>query len=89
VQIKGEKDSWIDVDVTWDPVLRAYGFRTLPEGWNRKTSFVGIDPIEQRFDGADIGTMKQKFIEELTPEQKSAREEFLTEFIHWIGSLRK
>lgn len=88
VQLKGEGDSWIDVDVTWDPQLQRYGFRTLPKDWNGTTSFVGLDVLEKRFDGADIGTMKEKLIEGLTPEQRKARAEFLEKFIEWIDSLR-
>ena len=89
MQIKNPEGAWIDVDVTWDPPLQRNGFRTLPKDWNGTTSFVGFDVVEKRFDGADIGTMKEKLMSALTPEQRTARGAFLEEFIHWVDSLRK
>ena len=88
VQIKGEGGVWIDVDVTWDPLLHTYGFRTLPKDWDGKTSFIGMDPLECRWDGVDIASIKEKLIKELSPEQHDARAAFLKGFIEWVGSLR-
>ena len=89
VQIKNSEGAWIDVDVTWDPVLKPHRFRTFPEHWGGTESFVGLDVLEKRFDGADIAMMKEKLVSALTPEQRTARAVFLEEFIHWVDSLRK
>lgn len=81
-------DEWIDVDITWDSPLASYGFRTLPKDWNGTTSFVGIQPIAQRWDGADLAAKKHELIDALSPEIKERRQKFLDGFIAWIASLR-
>jgi hypothetical protein len=88
VQIKEAGDSWIDVDVTWDPPLRTYGFLTLPDDWDGATSFVGLNPLERRWDEVHIAAMKEQLIGELSSEQRTARSAFLTAFIAWVNDLR-
>ena len=88
IQLKGKGDTWIDVDVTWDPLLHAYGFQTLPADWDGATSFIGVDPLERRWDGADITSMKEHIIQDLTPAQQKARAAFLRVFFDWVDSLR-
>lgn len=88
VQIKNGKGVWIDVDITWDSPLERHGFRVFPKDWNGTSSFVGIHPIERRWDGVNIAEMKEQLIERLTPEQKNARSIFLKGFIAWIDLLR-
>ena len=87
VQIKNSKDEWIDVDITWDPLLKSYGFKTLPEDWDGQTSFLAVRTIK-RWDGIDIKQKKKELIDNLSSEQKEAREKFLETFIKWIGSIR-
>ncbi|MDP7454898.1 MAG: hypothetical protein QF809_05165, partial [Candidatus Peribacteraceae bacterium] len=81
------KDEWIDVDITWDPLLKSYGFKTLPEDWDGQTSFLAVRTIK-RWDGIDIKQKKKELIDNLSSEQKEAREKFLETFIKWIGSIR-
>jgi hypothetical protein len=88
VQVKNSADEWIDVDVTWDAPLAAYGFRTLPEDWDGETSFVGVQSIVERWDNVSILDKKKDLIVSLTPEQQLAREKFLEGFVEWIDRLR-
>ncbi len=88
IQLKGKGDTWIDVDVTWDPLLHAYGFQTLPADWDGATSFIGVDPLERRWDGANITSMKEQIIQDMTPAQQKARAAFLRVFFDWVDSLR-
>ncbi len=83
-----ERDgNWIDVDITWDPVLKMAGFRTFPEDWDGTTSFIGIKRIIERTDGADLA-MKKQWLEALSPEVQERRKRFLEEFFTWIKRLR-
>ncbi len=88
LQIQNDDGKWIDVDITWDPFLKPHGFRTFPENWDGKTSFVGLHPLIHRWDNADPD-MKQEWIKALTPEMRERRERFLHGFFGWIASLRK
>ena len=87
LQVLNDDKQWIDVDVTWDPQLKAYGFLTFPEDWDGNTSFIGLHSMIQRWDDADAEVKKQ-WINALTPEMKERREKFLHAFFTWIASLR-
>ncbi len=78
---------WIDVDLTWDPPLSAYGFWTFPEDWDGEHSFHAVKFLE-RWDGVDIQSKVDELVNTLTPEQQQAQEHFLKEFIAWVASLR-
>ncbi len=83
IQVQG-----MDLDVTWDPDLSAYGFGSLPEDWNGSEPFVGLTPIIERWDGVDISEKKKELIGSLDEDQRERRDRFLNGFIEWIGSLR-
>lgn len=87
LQVKNSEGTWIDLDVTWDPALAKYGFRTLPENWDGETSFVGLTS-ETRWDGVSMVEKKADLINALDPRKKERRERFLKGFIPWIDSLR-
>ena len=87
LQIQNTKGQWIDVDVTWDPALKPYGFRTFPEDWDGVTPFVGLDPLLERWDDAPL-TKKQEWLRTLTPETQERRERFLRGFCAWVKTLR-
>ncbi len=87
VQIKKKEGSFIDVDLTWNLKLKPYGFKTFPENWDGKTSFIGIDNIIKRWGDTDLLSMKKELIELLSPEIRDRREHFLNEFIKWIDSI--
>lgn len=87
VQVIAENKPPIDVDITWNSRLKPYGFKTFPENWDGKTSFVGVDKVIRRWDGADIRDMKKQLIESLSPELRERREQFLKEFIAWVASI--
>jgi len=80
---------WVDVDVTWNPELRPYGFRAFPDGWDAKTPHVGLDKIIKRWDGIDELDMKRHLISSLTPETRERRERFLKALFEWTGSINK
>jgi arylamine N-acetyltransferase len=88
LQVQNATGHWVDVDVTWDPPLKPYGFRTFPEDWDGETSFIGLSRLIERFDDAQI-EMKKKWIASLTEEQQERRERFLRKFFSWIASLRR
>ncbi|MBU1148484.1 hypothetical protein KKI23_00155, partial [Patescibacteria group bacterium] len=83
-----EKDDGtkIDVDITWNTKLKEYGFRSLPEDWEGKTSFVGLI-INQRWDDIDMKAKKIELIESLSPELRERRKRFLELFVKWVHSL--
>jgi len=89
VQIEREDGIYLDVDITWNPKLKPYGFRTFPEDWNGKTPFVGVEKIVRRWDCADIASMKKELTEYLPPDVRERREHFLREFISWVDSINK
>ena len=86
IQIKKD-NKYVDVDITWNPKLKEYGFTTFPEDWDGKSSFVGIDKIVRRWDGVGIESIKKKLIKSLSPKIQERRERFLKEFIEWIDSI--
>ncbi len=88
VQVQNDTGAWIDVDVTWDPPLTPFGFRTFPNDWDGQSPFVGMTHIIERWDNVAIADKKHALITRLTEEQKQAREVFLSGFIAWIASLR-
>lgn len=88
VQIKHEND-WIDVDITWDTLLMDYNFPVFPAEWDGQTPFIGLQSMEERWDGVSIKDKKADLINALSDEQRAAREEFLEGFIEWIDDLRK
>ncbi|MEK7218847.1 MAG: transglutaminase domain-containing protein, partial [Patescibacteria group bacterium] len=69
---------WIDVDLTWDPALKPYGFWTFPEDWDGEHSFHAVTFLE-RWDGADIQAKIDELVNDLSPDQRSAQEHFLRE----------
>lgn len=78
---------YIDVDVTWDPRLAPYGFRSFPVDWDGKTSFVGLDSIVERWDNANMLWLKKKLIDSLTPHVRDRRQRFLRELFRWFKSI--
>lgn len=89
LQIAKGKGKWVDIDVTWNPELAPYGFRTFPDAWDGKTSFVGLGSIIRRWDGADISEKKGELIDSLGPGLRVRRGLFLNAFIRWVGSINK
>ncbi len=87
LQIEDGKGKYIDIDITWNPELAPYGFRTFPVDWDGKTSFVGLDKVVRRWDGAGIKEKKSELIDSLAPEVRQRRERFLELFISWVGSI--
>ena len=79
----------IDVDVTYNSKLKPYGFKTFPQNWDGKTSFVGVDNIVKRWDGAEMLAMKKDLIESTDPKLRERRERFLKVFIPWVESINK
>ena len=86
LQVRSDKGEWIDLDITWDPPLKLYGFRTFPEDWDGQTSFISLSKIIERIDGADI-TMKQQWLAKLSPEMQERRRQFLKELFEWVVTL--
>ncbi len=89
VQIQNPEGLWIDVDVTWNSKLSSVGFRSLPQGWDGSSPFVGLQKIERRWDNIEIHTMKQKLIDDLPPQLQERRKRFLEQFIQWVESINK
>lgn len=87
VQMK-QGHTWIDTDVTWDPALKPFGFRTFPADWDGGTPFLGIDPLVRRWDDTDFAEKKAELIGALSPDMRERRERFLHRFIAWVSSLR-
>lgn len=82
-------DSGVDVDITWDPALKNYGFKTFPENWDGRTSFVGVNNIITRWDNAEIAVMKSRLIDSLDMKTRERRKRFLERFISWIDAIHK
>lgn len=89
VQIKKEGGDYMDVDITWNPKLKLYGFRTFPENWDGKSSFIGLDKIHRRWNGVDMESKKKELIESLELKLRERRELFLREFIKWVESISR
>lgn len=81
--------SYVDVDVTWNPHLKPYGFRTFPLDWDGRTPFVGLDKMLWRRDGVDVGVMKEHIVDSLGPLEKRRRARFLKAFFAWTSSVNK
>lgn len=58
-----------------NPELEPYGFKTLPDNWEGKTSFIGLKKMIRRWDSVNSDDMKKELIESLPPEMKG-RERF-------------
>ncbi len=78
----------IDIDVTWNSKLKDFGFKVLPEDWDGKTSFIGLN-INQRWDNVDMKAKKIELIESLSLELRERREQFLKLFIEWIQGINR
>lgn len=78
-----------DLDVTWNKALAEHGFKVLPEDWDGKTSFVGVDQIKNRWDGANIDEMKADLIGGLDEQTRERRERFLKGLIRWTEAINK
>ncbi|MDH4358852.1 MAG: hypothetical protein OEV37_02845 [Candidatus Berkelbacteria bacterium] len=89
IQIKNEKEQWIDADVTWNSKLKPYGFETFPLAWDGQTSFVGVRNIISKWEGRNIAEMKKELIESLSKEMRERRENFLKGFVEWVASINK
>lgn len=77
----------IDIDVIFNPELKPFGFKTFPEEWDGRTSFVGFDNIIKRWNDADLDNMKSQLIETLSTEQRERRQRFLDAFIEWVETI--
>ncbi len=89
LQVMTKDGNYIDVDVTFQPSLQKFGFKTFPERWNGITSTnLAFDNIVRKWVGVDISSKKNELIESLSPELKVIRENFLSEFIKWAISLK-
>ncbi len=88
LQIQSSTKEWTDLDITWDPSLRSFGFLSLPKDWDGETSFVGLRRIVERTDGADISVKKQ-WLQSMTPDMQKRRERFLAGFFAWVKELRQ
>lgn len=86
VDIDGE---YVDVDITWNSKLKPYGFKTLPKDWDGISSYVGVDNIIQRWDGAGITNKKNELSGSLDAEMRGRRARFLKEFIRWVDSINR
>ena len=86
LQVENRDGEVIDVDVTWNPSLLEYGFKSLPEDWDGETSFLGLK-IDQRWENVDMKTKKIELIESLSPELRERREKFLELFVERIHSI--
>jgi len=85
--IQTNPDYWVDVDITWDPVLAPYGFAVFPDNWNGK-SFLSVHSYD-RWDDIEVNTIKKTLINSLSPELLDRRTRFLKNFFLWVNSLRK
>ncbi len=86
LQVQKDDGRKLDIDITWNSKLKEYGFRTLPEDWDGKTSFIGLK-INQRWDDVDMKSKKIELIESLSPELRERRECFLKLFVKWVHSI--
>ncbi|MFH1126322.1 MAG: hypothetical protein V1703_04290 [Candidatus Altiarchaeota archaeon] len=89
LQIQNTDGDYIDVDVTWNPKMKPYGFRTFPENWGGRTRYVGVDNMIRRWDTIDVTDMKKHLIESLNTEVKLRRERFIAGFIKWVDSINQ
>lgn len=80
---------WIDVDVTWDPLLKRLGFWTFPKTWDGTKPFIGARNIVKRWNDVDVSKKKEELINSLSPKVRSRREEFLNGMIKWIKDYRE
>lgn len=81
--------NYVDVDVTWNPHLKPYGFRTFPLDWDGRTPFVGLDKMLWRRDGGDIGELKGFLVGSLERRVFERRARFLKAFFAWTSSVNK
>jgi len=90
LQVRMEDGAYIDVDVTFNPGLKKYGFNVFPESWDGEESTpIAFDKIIKRWDGVETISKKEELIESLSSELKKRREYFFTEFIKWVNSINK
>ena len=75
------------LDITWDSPLKKVGFKTLPADWTPLESFIGVQNIQEQWDGASIDEMKSQLINDLDPVTQERRERFLHGLIKWIDSV--
>lgn len=88
LHVQLEDESWIDVDITWNPGLNKYGFLTLPDDWDGHSSFLGLH-INNRWDNVDMKAKKIELIQALSPELRERRERFLHLFVEWVHEINK
>lgn len=88
VQVKRKDGSWLDVDVTFDPALKQYGFRSLPDDWDGTQGFVAVDPVITRWEGGDVAILKRKLLSSLSNSVRDRRERFLQALFEWVRTIR-
>jgi len=88
VKIKDHEGIWLDIDVAWDPLMNQIGFKIFPEEWDGRTSFIGLEKMNQRWDNVDVNQKKKELFDLLTPEERERRGRFLKHLFPWIESLR-
>ncbi|RJQ17174.1 hypothetical protein C4573_03920 [Candidatus Woesearchaeota archaeon] len=88
LQIEKDDGTKIDIDTTWNSKLKEFGFRTFPEDWDGKSSFVGFK-INQRWNNVAMKAKKIELIESLSPELRARRERFLKSFVQWVHSINQ
>lgn len=86
LQVKTDEE-FFDIDVTWNPELKPYGFLALPEDWDGKSSFLGIEKIIRRWDGVDVDKTKKQLVDSLEEKVIERRQRFLRQFFKWIESI--
>jgi hypothetical protein len=79
--------AYVDIDVTWDPALAAYGFAAFPDDWDGRSPFVGVKNPQDRVEDVDMEARKKTLLHSLSPETRARRQVFLDGLIRWIESI--
>ena len=79
---------WMTVDATWPLEARALGLPANEAFVAGHDMAIAADPIEVHHvpPDADPMELKQRILEDLSPEQRARRERFLERLIEWLGA---
>ncbi len=82
------RDKRLDVDATWDALLKDYGFPVNLDWDGESDTTIAVKPITFYPETEDIAGLKKRLIAELSPKDRKIRREFMRLLTDWLRQIR-
>ncbi len=86
LRVKGD-DRWLDLDATWHDQLAAYGFPVNTDWRGEGDTRLAAKPLREYPPTDELVSLKERFLANLTHEQRALRTRFFDLLSGWIESL--